>query len=410
MAALLQPNLGWVALIAAVLLAIIGVVAIDTAASGIGVSDQSAADGAKSGGVPFLTSPKAQKQAVFVVVAIGVMAIAAVPHFKRIGQASYPLMILTLLALVLVVMPIMPQELVPVRGGARRWFNLRLITVQPSELAKIMYVLALAWYLRYRASYRTMRGLLVPFVITFVPMGLIVIEPDLGTAMIFLPVLFVMLVAAGAKLKHLITIALLMVVVVIGLAVTPTQYQLLRPHQQSRIRAVVLQWQDDASERQGAGYQGFMAQMLIGAGGPTGNTPAHARNLMNYNYLPERHNDMIFAVICTRWGLLGGSIVLSLYVLLMLVGMINAAQTKDPFARLVAVGVVALIFTQVFVNIGMTLGLLPITGLTLPFISYGGSSLVANFLMVGLLLNVAARRPIIMARPAFEFGKQDQAA
>ncbi|MAE61305.1 MAG: cell cycle protein [Planctomycetaceae bacterium] len=392
------------ALLAAGMLTVIGIVAID--ASDLKPGDvretaeaREAAD-ATGGAMGFLSSAAAKKQAVFFVVALVAMLITAVPHFRLIGPTACPLMGLTLLALVLVVLPFMPREFVPVRGGARRWFNFQVITVQPSEVAKIVFLLALAWYLRFRANYRTLRGLLVPLLITFVPMGLIVIEPDLGTSLIFLPVLFAMLVAAGAKLKHLIAIVL------IGLSLTPGLYFLLRPHQQSRINAALLQWQDDESERHGAGYQGYMAQMLVGAGGTTGNPPSHARNLLHYNHLPERHNDMIFAVICTRWGLMGGVAVLGMYVLLVTVGVVSAAQTQDPFARLIAVGVVAVIFTQVFVNVGMTVGLLPITGLTLPFISYGGSSLVVNFLMVGLLINVAARRPIVMARPAFEFGRR----
>jgi len=268
---------------------------------------------------------------------------------------------------------------------------------QPSELTKIAYVLALAQYLRYRENYRTVRGLSLPLLMTFVPMGLILVEPDLGTAMIFLPVLFAMLITAGARLKHISTIVLL------GLVLMPAMYPLLQPHQKDRIIAMASQIQGDTRHLSGVGYQGHKAQTLTGAGRLTGHSETHAESLIRFNALPEARNDMIFAVIATRWGLVGGLTVLGLFMLLIAGGLLAAALNKDPFARLIAVGVVTVIFTQMFINIGMTVGILPITGLTLPFISYGGSSLLVNFMMVGLLLNVAARRPVIMANPAFEF-------
>ena len=125
--------------------------------------------------------------------------------------------------------------------------------------------------------------------------------------------------------------------------------------------------------------------------------------VLRYNRLPEAHNDMIFAVICARWGTLGGLAVIGLYMLLVASALLVAAVHKDPYARLVIVGVTAIIFSQVIVNIGMTIGLVPITGMTLPLVSYGGSSLLVNLAMVGLVLNIAARPAKIMTRPSFEF-------
>jgi len=288
---------------------------------------------------------------------------------------------------------------VPVRNGARRWFDLQLMHVQPSELAKIAYVLALAAWLRYRQNYRRVRGLLPPLLLTFIPMGLIVVEPDLGTALLFLPALFAMLIAAGAKLKHLIAM------LVIGLSLLPAMYPLLQPHQKDRIVAMASQLQGETRHRSGIGFQGYKAKTLVGAGGLTGHDADHAHNLIHYNDLPEAWNDMIFAVLCTRFGAIGGAAVVGLYLLFTAGGLGCAAVTRDPFARLIAVGITAIVFAQMFVNVGMTVGILPITGMTLPFVSYGGSSLVANFIMVGLLLNVAARRSALVAQPAFEFDR-----
>ncbi len=380
----LQPfftaNVGWFAVLAALGLTAVGIAAIDTA---------TATDG---------LSALAKKQAVFVVVALGGMVLFALVHHRLMVPMAYPLLLVAMVLLVIILLPFMPREIVPVRNGARRWFDLQIALVQPSELAKIAYILALACYLRYRDNFRSLRGLLFPLVATFVPMGLILVEPDLGTAMLLLPIFFAMMIAAGAKLKHIIMIVL------IGVMLVPALYPLLRPHQKRRIDAMIAQLAGDASEQDRAGFQGHRARMLVGAGGEVGHTPNYAKALIRFNGLPEPHNDMVFAVICTRWGLAGGAVVMLLYLILLGSGLAAAALNKDPFARLVAVGVVAVIFTQMTVNIGMTIGLLPITGMTLPFVSYGGSSLVTNFAMVGLILNVAVRRPIIMAEPSFEYG------
>ena len=148
---------------------------------------------------------------------------------------------------------------------------------------------------------------------------------------------------------------------------------------------------------------------LSGAGQLVGVGKQHAAALIHFNHLPENHNDMIFAVIACRWGLLGALATWSMFLVLGAGGLLVAAQTKDPFARLVPVGIVALFLAQMTINTGMTIGLMPITGMTLPFVSYGGSSLVTAWIMVGLLLNIGMRRPRYLAREAFDFNEQDDA-
>jgi len=375
--AALMPGVGWFTLAAALALTVIGILAI-----------------------AMVDPAGARKQMIFMPVALVAMLIVVLPHYRRYVDWAYPFFVVMLVLLVILLLPFMPQSIVPVRNGARRWFDLQIGTLfQPSEVMKIAYVIALACYLRYRRNYRTVMGLLVPLLLTFVPMGLILVEPDLGTATIFLPVLFAMLIAAGAKLKHIIAIVL------IGAALMPAMYPLLQPHQKQRIVAMVSQIKGDTQYRSSIGFQGYKAQTLVGAGQLLGHDHEHARVLIDYNALPEPQNDMIFAVICTRAGMLGGLVVVALYLLFMAGALLAAALNKDPFARLVAVGIAAVVFTQMFVNTGMTVGVLPITGMTLPFVSYGGSSLVANFMMVGLVLNVAASRPIIMANPSFEYDR-----
>ena len=263
---------------------------------------------------------------------------------------------------------------------------------------KIGYILALAWYLRYRKNYRTLRGLIPPAIITFVPMGLVLVEPDLGTALLFLPALFAALIAAGAKLKHLAA------VVIVAMIVAPSMYPLLQPHQKDRIDAVLHQMVGNtASTGDNINYQGLKAQTLIGAGGMAGMGGERSRAVVHYNRLPEDHNDMIFAVVINRFGFLGGLLVMGLYLLWLLGATLTAGLCKDPFGRLLVVGLSAMVAAQVIVNIGMNIGLLPITGMTLPLGSYGGASLVVAFLMTGLIVNVAMRRPALLTRQSFEF-------
>ncbi|MEM9083642.1 MAG: FtsW/RodA/SpoVE family cell cycle protein, partial [Planctomycetota bacterium] len=252
--------------------------------------------------------------------------------------------------------------------------------------------------------------LIIPAFIAFVPMGLILVEPDLGTALLFMPSLLAMLVAAGAKLVHVIGTCALGGVFGLGIVAASLffaqaeKYPLLRPHQVERIEAVIDSWQGDERFVDSRGFQGRQAKMLLGAGGFAGHDEERARALINFSSLPERHNDMIFAVVLNRFGFVGSAIMLALYAVWFVGALFTAGVSKDPFGRIIVVGFVGMLATQAMINIGMTLGLLPITGMTLPFVSYGGSSLLMNFVMVGLILSVGLRRPERLWRDSFEFG------
>jgi len=381
-----RPGPVWWALLAAVALSGIGVMAIGTA------------------------SPvHASIQVRWLVISLIVAALCVVPHPRLIVRASPALVGLTLALLVVVILPMMPRSIVPVRNGATCWINLRLMMFQPSELAKIMFVLALALYLRYRDSYRTLRGLLVPFGLMFVPVLLILKEPDLGTALIFVPALFVMLVAAGARLAHmasLVGLVLLAMVVNVAIIYTlPDSMQVLKPHQRQRIVAMVERVRGDDAHVQDIGYQQDKAMTLVGSGGVYGYGAGRSDTIVRFNRLPEAHNDMVFAVIVNRWGLLGGAVTLGLYLVLVGSFLWVAGGTKDPFARLATVGFAGLLFSQAAINVGMTIGMLPVTGITLPFVSYGGSSLATTYAMVGLVINFASRGAVFVSRPAFEFDR-----
>lgn len=348
------------------------------------------------------TSPSlATKQSVFLAVGLFAALVVAVPHYEWIRRLSYPFLVFIVLLLIFVLIPFVPDSIVKPVNGSRRWINVGFTVFQPSEIAKIAFVLALANYLRFRKNYRRFTGLMVPFILTFIPMGMILKEPDLGTALLFLPTLFAMLVAAGAKLKHIILI------VVLGMSAAPMMYPMLKPHQKDRIVSMIGQITGDERYLDDEGYQADRAMTIVGSGLIKGAGKTLTSDLLKYNKLPEHHNDMIFAVIAARWGLLGGICVLAMYFFFMIGGVLTAAVCREPFGRLIAVGFVAIVFTQMTVNIGMTIGLLPITGMTLPFISYGGSSLVANWLMAGILFNVALRRPRFLERDSFEFDGEE---
>jgi len=384
---------GWVVAVATLALVAVGVYCI---------SITSGLDGAGLSGT-------ALRQAVFAFIGVVVAAVVAVPHYRRLIHWAAPMAIVVVALLVFLLIPFVPESIVRPKNGARRWIDVGFTEFQPSELAKVVYVLVTAAYLRYRRNHRSLRGLVGPSLIAFVPMGLILVEPDLGTALLFMPALIAMLIAAGAKLKHLVSAGLLgagfgaFVIIASLVLAQQDRYPLLRPHQVERIQAVIDRFEGDDRYAHERGFQGEQATTLVGAGGVAGHAEEKSRALVYFSSLPERHNDMIFAVFANRFGLLGVGALLALYAAWIGGALAVAATCKDPFGRLVCVGFATIVATQAGINIGMTLGLLPITGMTLPFVSYGGSSLVMGFVMVGLICNIALRRPQYLWRRSFEF-------
>lgn len=404
---LTQP--GWVIVAAVIVLMTIGV-------GSIYVTDThyvAAHDGPRN----------AAKQCIFtlagLMLAAGVLGIG----YQTIARHAYIIFILN----VLVLLPLLIADsfnlefggLTKPINGAYRWYRLPGFQLQPSEFMKVAYLLALAWYLRYRKNYRNFSGLLVPLVVSAVPLVLILLEPDLGTVLLLLPVLFGMLLIAGAKVRHILILAM------IALAAAPFAWWKIKDYQRLRVSAVLLQndelrhavieQPDDytflATKRQAiewaasSGYQLVHSKNAIGSGGLLGQGWGHGV-YVEQNLLPDRHNDFVMAVVGHQWGLAGSVLVLACYAVMVLAGVRIASGTADPFARLLAVGVIILIATQVIINIGMSVGLMPITGMTLPFVSYGGSSLFTNFIAVALLISVSQRRPYLLANKPFEWARR----
>ncbi len=359
-----------------------------------------------------------KKQLIFAVIGIIVFFAVNTANYRRFGAVSYWLyaFVIALLGIVLLG-KFFDIPFVPLIKGTHRWIRFSIMgytlpSVQPSELCKLAYIIALAWYLRYRSNYRKFNALIGPFILTLLPMVLILLEPDLGTVLLMMPVLFTMLFVAGAKGKHLLTIILLAIIV------SPLFWCFMENYQKERISSVLLQyrWVSQKAEQHPAfanilgwkrfsskqwtkneGFQLIRSKYAIASGGMKG-YGFRKGPFIKYDFLPSRHNDFIFAAIAHQWGFLGSITLLALYAIIVICGLEIAMHNTDPFGKLLAIGIVAMFAVEAIVNISMTLGLMPITGLTLPFISYGGSSLVVSMASVGLLNNIGRCRPFIIAK------------
>jgi len=365
----------------------------------------------------------AAKQSVRVLIGLVLAGVVLKIGYQQIGRYSYTLFLLSLVGLIpLVVAKVLHSSLggfTTPRNGAYRWIQLPGVLLQPSEYMKIAYVLALAWYLRFRKNVGGFGGVLLPVIVSAAPIALILLEPDLGTAMLLVPVLFTMLFLAGAKKRYLA------VFILMGLIAAPLAWAHIESYQRLRVTAVLLQsdelrkaviespeaYSALATKRQAlewaasSGYQLVHSKNAIGSGGVRGNGWGRGVYVEN-TLLPDRHNDFIFAIVAHQWGLIGCAAMLACFAVIAVAGVRIASVTTEPFARLLAVGLVTLIATQAIVNIGMTMGLLPVTGMTLPFVSYGGSSLLCNFVAAALLISVSQHRPFLLTSRPLEFTRE----
>lgn len=365
-------------------------------------------------GMGVLQGKYLKQLAFFALGALGFVGINLV-NYRVLGEISLWLFagVLLLLA-VLLVSKFYPLAFVPRINGTHRWIRLSPAwpAIQPSEFCKLAYILALAWYLRFRKNHGSLKALIGPFAFTLLPIVLILAEPDLGTVLLLMPILFVMLFVAGAEVKHLL------LVIIAATAISPFLWRKMPSYQRQRISSVLLQNEKvrEATEREewlqmlladrgfsakrwmnDSGYQLIRSKDAIASAGWTG-YGFRRGPFMKYNFLPDRETDFIFASIAHQWGFLGCMVLLALYAVIVICGLRIAANNTDPFGRLVAVGILTMFVIEVFVNISMTVGVMPITGLTLPFVSYGGSSLMVNLMSVGLLNNIGRCRAFTVAK------------
>ncbi len=267
-------------------------------------------------------------------------------------------------------------------SGARRWIQVGPVTLQPSELFKLIFVLMLAWALASPRGEPLSRGTVVgSLALMGVPFLLVVRQPDLGTALVLIPVMTAVLVGVGVRLRVLGALALA------GLAALPLGWFALKPYQQDRL----LVYLDPFRDPLGTAYNVIQAKIAIGSGQLLGKGVSGATQ-SRLAFLPERHTDFIFAVFAEMWGFIGCLVLIVAYSLLVLRGFEIAASTREPRGRVLALGVTAVFAAQTLINLGMVTGLLPVVGIPLPLMSYGGSSMVASLMGLGLLLSIRMRQ------------------
>jgi rod shape determining protein RodA len=308
------------------------------------------------------------------------MVVVALVDYRRLQAWAGVVFGAVVLVLGLVLTPLGSTS-----NGAQSWFSLGAYQVQPSEYAKVAMIVVLAAVFGSAREPPGLRRLAIGLAEMAVVSGLILLQPDFGTFMVFVPILFGVLLVGGVRLRWLLVLALVGSVGVVGMF----KLNVLKEYQKERLTAFI----DPSADPGGRGYTYNARQALIaiGSGGVTGKGYLRGTQT-NLQYVPEQKTDFVFTVVGEELGFAGAMLLLALLALLAWRGLRIAAVARDPFGTLIAAGVVAMLVFQAFVNIGMTIGIMPITGIPLPFVSYGGSSLVSSFLAVGLLENVHMRR------------------
>lgn len=320
------------------------------------------------------------RQLIALVLGIIVMVVLAVVDYRYTRVYAPALYGLGVVLLVLTLTPLGAEI-----NGSQRWIVLGGFQLQPSEFAKLAVLVSLAAFLHGAKGEPHAGHVALGLVIVLVPAGLVFIQPDLGTSIVFVWTAAVLFLIAGVKTRYLIGL----LVAGIGAIVLALQTDLIRSYQISRLTAFLDA--GDASAAQSAAFQTRQSLIAVGSGQFAGKGLFQGTQT-SLSYVPENHTDFVFTVIAEEFGFLGASIVLGLFLVLVWRGLRIAILSKDVFGTLVAGGIVAVLTLQVFVNVGMTVGIMPVTGLPLPFISYGGTSLIVWFAMIGLLLNIHMRR------------------
>jgi rod shape determining protein RodA len=272
-----------------------------------------------------------------------------------------------------------------VKKGARRWLNVGVV-IQPSEVMKIAMPLMLAWFFQKREGLIRWQEFLVAAVLLVIPVGLIAKQPDLGTALLVMAAGFYVIFLAGLSWK------ILLGVVLAGAASLPVVWSVMHDYQRARIMTLI----DPTSDPLGKGFHIIQSTIAIGSGGVTGKGWLHGTQA-HLEFIPERTTDFIFAVFSEEFGLIGNCVLLVLYLLLITRGLVIAANAPTFFSRLLAGAITLIFFTYAFVNMGMVSGILPVVGVPLPFMSYGGTALVTLGLGSGILMSIQRHRKLVQS-------------
>ena len=316
-----------------------------------------------------------KRQVLYTIIGLAAMSVAWKVHYARLRRWTVPLLVLTVLAVIVVLFPHVGRA----AGGARRWLPLGgVFNFQPAELAKLGLILYLSNFLANRGARvrQFIPGLVPPLLVLLILAVAILKQPDLGSVLILAMIAGVMLFVGGARLVHLLALGCAAVPAVIAVV-------LHESYRSSRLLAFLDPWKDP----RGTGFHIIQSLLALGSGGLTGLGLGHSTQ--KFFYLPERHTDFIFAIIGEELGLAGAGAVLVLFALIAVWGFRIASRLPDRYGILLTTGLTTMLVGQAALNIGVVTGAVPITGVPLPFISFGGSSLVSNYLAIGMLLNLS---------------------
>ncbi len=332
-------------------------------------------------------SPLYYKQLLWVSIGVIVMFLSLIPDYHTVGRYAYLLYAASLLLLLLVMV------IGRTGMGAQRWLAIGPFAFQPSELAKLSLTLALARYFAEdpkKGGYY-LRDLAIPGVMVLIPLVFVLKQPDLGTALMLILTSALVVMIAGLRIRSAVIMILIGVTIVSTVfLVSPVRNKIwgsLKPYQQNRIRAFI----DPGSDPLGSGYHANQSKIAVGSGQITGRGFRKGTQ-SQMAFLPERHTDFIFAVIAEERGFIGTGLMILLYLVLLLIGVDAAKNAKDRLGVLMASGIVSMISLYVFINVGMAVGIVPVVGVPLPLVSYGGTSIITTFIALGLLLNIQTRR------------------
>ncbi len=314
-----------------------------------------------------------QRQALFAILGLIAMNLTSHLDLNRLRAYNKPILALCFIALVLVLIPGLGVQ----RNGSRSWFGVGSFLVQPSEFFKLALIVTVSDHLAGRERVKSLRkDLWVPLVLTGAGFALILLQPDFGSGLVMVCSIVVIVLASGAPMRYFVRLALLGGVGLSGLI-------LAAPYRLARITSFLDPWQDPL----GSGFQIIQSLFAIAPGGLLG--AGLTRSMQKHFYLPEPQTDFIFAITAEELGWIGGMLVILVYLLIIGEGVRIAKQVRDPFLCYVAVGIISLFAIQVMINLGVVVGLFPVTGITLPLMSYGGSSLVMIMASLGILMSIA---------------------
>lgn len=360
----LTKNFDWITLVLITSLSLIGILTIYSATRPLGGGEHS----------DFYL-----RQILWLHISIAALFVVVFFDYKRLCRFAYPLYALGLFLLVFVLFAGKTSM------GAQRWLNLGFFAFQPSEFFRMLFILGFSAYLSNGAPLQNGMSAKAVILFALLPLALLIKQPDLGTAILLLSLFVTLTVVKGISRKVLV------IVLVIGLISVPFVghifWEGLKDYQKNRLIAFM----DPEVDPAGIGYHINQSKISIGSGGIAGK--GYLQGTQGpLRFLPEKHTDFIFAVFAEEWGFVGCAVLLCIYALLFLRGLDTAYRAKDEFGRLVAVGVTAMFFVYFCVNIGMTLGMMPVVGVPLPFVSYGGTALLSNYIAAGVLMNIRTRR------------------